>query len=87
MGESYKDSPMVGVPGFEPGASWTRTKRDTKLRHTPMDTVRYYSDFKRNCQAENYRLPSIGSLPLQLLLESKSVDFTESPIADHSIVS
>ena len=27
---------MVGVPGFEPGASWTRTKRDTKLRHTPM---------------------------------------------------
>ncbi len=26
---------MVGVPGFEPGASWTRTKRDTKLRHTP----------------------------------------------------
>ena len=36
MGESYKDSPMVGVPGFEPGASWTRTKRDTKLRHTPI---------------------------------------------------
>lgn len=27
---------MVGVPGFEPGASWTRTKRDTKLRHTPV---------------------------------------------------
>ena len=29
---------MVGVPGFEPGASWTRTKRDTKLRHTPIAT-------------------------------------------------
>ena len=28
---------MVGVSGFEPEASWTRTKRDTKLRHTPMD--------------------------------------------------
>ena len=27
---------LVGVPGFEPGASWTRTKRDTKLRHAPM---------------------------------------------------
>ena len=27
---------MVGVPGVEPGASWTRTKRDTKLRHTPI---------------------------------------------------
>ena len=28
---------MVGVSGFEPEASWTRTKRDTKLRHTPID--------------------------------------------------
>ena len=26
---------MVGVTGFEPMASWSRTKRDTKLRHTP----------------------------------------------------
>ena len=32
---SFKTFSMVGVPGFEPGASWTRTKRDTKLRHTP----------------------------------------------------
>ena len=30
---------MVGVPGFEPGASWTRTKRDTKLRHTPKKQI------------------------------------------------
>ena len=28
--------PVVGVSGFEPEASWTRTKRDTKLRHTPL---------------------------------------------------
>ena len=28
---------LVGVSGFEPEASWTRTKRDTKLRHTPKD--------------------------------------------------
>ena len=27
---------MVGVAGFEPAASWTRTMRDTKLRHTPI---------------------------------------------------
>ena len=27
---------MVGASGFEPEASWTRTKRDTKLRHAPM---------------------------------------------------
>ena len=29
---------LVGVSGFEPEASWTRTKRDTKLRHTPITT-------------------------------------------------
>ena len=33
---SFKAPEVVGVPGFEPGASWTRTKRDTKLRHTPI---------------------------------------------------
>lgn len=26
---------LVGVAGLEPAASWSRTKRDTKLRHTP----------------------------------------------------
>ncbi len=26
---------MVGVAGFEPTASWSRTKRATKLRYTP----------------------------------------------------
>ncbi len=30
---------LVGVSGFEPEASWTRTKRDTKLRHTPLAYV------------------------------------------------
>ncbi len=30
---------MVGVSGFEPEASWTRTKRDTKLRHTPISPI------------------------------------------------
>lgn len=28
--------PVVGVPGFEPGASSSRTMRATKLRHTPV---------------------------------------------------
>ena len=27
---------LVEVSGFEPEVSWTRTKRDTKLRHTSM---------------------------------------------------
>ena len=30
---------LVGVSGFEPEASWSRTKRDTKLRHTPSAQV------------------------------------------------
>ena len=37
---------MVGVPGFEPGASWTRTMRDTKLRHTPMASLLYHGRAK-----------------------------------------
>ena len=32
---------LVGVAGFEPAASWSRTKRDTKLRHTPKECYRY----------------------------------------------
>ena len=32
---------LVGVSGFEPEASWTRTKRDTKLRHTPLTLPLY----------------------------------------------
>ena len=32
---------LVGVSGFEPEASWTRTKRDTKLRHTPITLTLY----------------------------------------------
>ncbi len=35
-GKPLKDLPLVGMPGFEPGASWSRTKRDTKLRHIPI---------------------------------------------------
>ena len=31
---------MVGVAGLEPAASWSRTKRDTKLRHTPIFTCK-----------------------------------------------
>ena len=27
---------LVGVAGLEPAASWSRTMRDTKLRHTPI---------------------------------------------------
>lgn len=38
---------MVGVTGFEPMASWSRTKRDTKLRHTPKDSKNYILLFQK----------------------------------------
>ena len=31
---------LVGVSGLEPEASWSRTKRDTKLRHTPIGALK-----------------------------------------------
>ena len=32
-------SDVVRAAGFEPTVSWTRTKRDTKLRHARMDRL------------------------------------------------
>ena len=45
---------LVGVTGFEPAASWSRTKRSTKLSHTPIFFFRreYYNTEKRVCQAK-----------------------------------
>ena len=45
--EEYRGFYMVGVAGFEPAASWTRTMRDTKLRHTPIDR-NIIMTFRRN---------------------------------------
>ena len=39
---------LVEVSGFEPEVSWTRTKRDTKLRHTSMPS--YYTQKLSVCQ-------------------------------------
>ena len=44
-----RGNPLVGVTGLEPMASWSRTKRDTKLRHTPMQLV-YYSGYQMKNQ-------------------------------------
>lgn len=42
---------MVGAEGFEPSASWTRTMRDTKLRHAPIKSqLIYYMNFPGKCQ-------------------------------------
>ena len=59
---------LVRVAGFEPTASWTRTKRDTKLRHTRMLTPAalwgrrrfsrcYYNDAPAVCQVRTGAFP------------------------------
>ena len=53
---SFKTFSVVGAPGFEPGASWTRTKRDTKLRHAPITALIYYIFFSAFCQVEYLNL-------------------------------
>ncbi len=35
---------LVGVTGLEPAASWSQTKRATKLRYTP---IKYFQLFNR----------------------------------------
>ena len=50
-----QDFLMVGVSGFEPEASWTRTKRDTKLRHTPLPA--YYNEKSPFCQVSKVAAP------------------------------
>lgn len=56
---------FVGVAGLEPATSSTRTKRATRLRHTPNDADYTPGLFK--LQAMNRRglryQPSIGLLP------------------------
>ena len=45
---------MVGVRGFEPPASWSRTKHSTKLSHTPKRVLykrdNYYNTHEPICQ-------------------------------------
>ena len=42
---------LVGVTGFEPAASWSRTKRSTELSHTPQ----YFVFCFRNVCIISYR--------------------------------
>src|SRR5258705_11577652 len=37
--QTSKDDRPVGVAGFEPATFWSRTKRATKLRYTPLGWV------------------------------------------------
>src|ERR1700758_174468 len=48
---------MVGVAGFEPTASSSRTKRATKLRHTPHEATPAYRTGPATCQTPGRRTP------------------------------
>ena len=50
FGKCSDYSYVVGVTGFEPAASWSRTKRTTKLCHTPRPN--HYSTVCDACQEE-----------------------------------
>ena len=50
---------LVGVSGFEPEASWTRTKRDTNLRHTPSAYVLYWNFERLSSLAKRYFITCI----------------------------
>ena len=41
---------LVGATGLEPAASWSRTRRATKLRYAPEFTVSNYTHSDRDCQ-------------------------------------
>ena len=72
---------LVGVSGFEPEASWSRTKRDTKLRHTPK-RFKNYILLSRKLQelfsikspvAQNYSVRGAGEPNLSAPLRSISL--------------
>src|ERR1700733_5078587 len=56
---------MVGVAGFEPTASSSRTKRATKLRHTPLEATTAYRTCPSTRQTAGWRLePAAVALEL-----------------------
>ena len=44
---------LVGATGLEPAASWSRTRRATKLRYAPEFTVVNYTQDMGDCQQKN----------------------------------
>ncbi len=53
---------MVGVRGFEPPASWSRTKHSTKLSHTPLHLLDKYTINERFCQELFLKNPAYFSI-------------------------
>ena len=48
---------MVGVTGLEPAASWSRTKRTTKLCHTPAERIiLYHKNIRLSILKSNFNI-------------------------------
>jgi hypothetical protein len=62
IGLNYQRINVVGVPGLEPGTSWSQTMRASQLRHTPI------GEGKRRIQ----RLCGVGSTRLELVTSTMS---------------
>ncbi len=55
---------VVGVPGLEPGTSWSQTMRASQLRHTPIGGLK-----KRRLHKRRF---SVGSTRLELVTSTMS---------------
>ncbi len=63
---------MVGVTGFEHATSWSRTKRSTKLSHTPEYIIlkNCFANFIFSCFANAYALSPLQPTALPSLTNS-----------------
>ena len=41
--KTFYGNTVIGVTGFEPAASWSRTKHSTGLSHTPIACILYHN--------------------------------------------
>ena len=58
---------LVGVRGFEPPASWSRTKRSTKLSHTPSINKDNYKTVLHKIQVQISQKTNCKALYMQIL--------------------
>ena len=72
----------IGLVGFEPTASWSRTRRDTKLRYSPFyricpaNAVLYFAYFASDSKAVPWRQVRFGRVTRNyfVFFRTKSVD-------------
>ena len=67
---------MVGVAGFEPTTSSSRTKHATKLRHTPREATTAY---RTNPASGQRGLPGLPSFAVGATPSTAAVRFAQHP--------